>query len=98
MEYIEICEWDTFQHYKKRNPPWVKLYVKLLDDDDFCLLPDDSKLLFLCLLPFASRRKNKIRLHFPWLQKKLPIDKVITMDTLQPLIDADFIKCYHDDS
>ena len=35
MDYIEICEWDRFQHYKKRNPPWVKLYSKLLDDDEF---------------------------------------------------------------
>ena len=98
MDYIEICEWDKFQHYKKRNPPWIKLYVKMLDDDEFDCLPDDSNLLFFCLLPFASRWNNKIKLNFRWLQKKLPINKPITSDTLQPLIDAGFIQCYQGDS
>lgn len=91
MKYIGICDWDTFQHYKHRNPPWVKLYVKILDSDAFFFLPDASKLLFFCLLVFASRRKNKIRLDFTWLQKKLPINEPITMETLQPLIDAGYV-------
>lgn len=91
MKYIEICDWDTFQHYKLRNPPWVKLYVKLLDSEDFEFLPDGSQLLFFCLLAFASRRKNKIRLNFQWLQKKLPIHKTISMEVLQPLIDAGYV-------
>ena len=96
--YIEICGWDKFQHYKKRNPPWVKLYAQILDDDDFDCLPDDSKLLFFCLLPFAARRDNKIKLDFRWLQKKLPITTTITKETLQPLINAGFIACYQGDS
>ena len=98
MDYIRIAEWDKIQHYKQRNPPWVKLYSWILDDDSFDCLPDDSKLLFFCLLPFASRRKNQIRLDFKWLQKKLPIERKITNDTIQPLVTAGFIECYHDDS
>ncbi len=98
MDYIEICEWNKFQHYKKRNPPWIKLYASILDDDDFDCLQDDSKLLFFCLLPFASRRNNKMLIDFPWLQKKLPINKKITQKTLQPLVNAGFIACYQDDS
>lgn len=92
MDYIEICEWERFQHYKKRNPPWVKLYSACLDDDDFDFLPDESKLFFFCLLPFASRRNNKMKCDFKWLQKKLPISKRITQKTLQPLLDVGFIK------
>lgn len=98
MAYIEITEWDRFQHYKHRNPPWIKLYSKLLDDDEFDCLPDDSKLLFFCLILFASRKKNHINLNFKWLQKKLPIRKKITNGTLQPLVDAGFISCYKNDS
>lgn len=98
MDYLEICEWDRFQHYKKRNPPWVKLYSAVLDDDDFDAMPDASKLLFFCLLPFASRRNNKIKNDLSWLQKKLPISTKITKKTLQPLVDAGFINCYQDAS
>lgn len=98
MDYIEICEWDQFQHYKKRNPPWIKLYARMLDDDNFDCLPDDSKLLYFCLLPFASRCNNKIRFDLRWLQKKLPIHKAITRKTVNSLVDANFIDCYQDDS
>ena len=98
MDYIEICEWKKFQHYSKRDPPWIKLYAKILDNDEFDCLHDDSKLLFFCLLPFASRRNNRIKLNFQWLQKKLPINKPITIETIQPLIDAGLIQCYQNDS
>jgi len=30
-----IKNWTSFQHYKKRRPPWVKLHRTLLDDVDF---------------------------------------------------------------
>ena len=29
---LHIKNWGEFQHYKKRNPPWIKLHKKLLDD------------------------------------------------------------------
>ncbi len=98
MRYIQVEEWYKFQHYKKRNPPWIKLYSKLLENDDFDEVPDDSKLLFFCLLLFASRKGNKIKLNHAFLQKRLPISSVITKETLQPLIDAHFISVYQDDS
>ena len=27
--WIVIPGWERFQHYKDRNPPWVKLYTEL---------------------------------------------------------------------
>jgi hypothetical protein len=30
-----IKDWKKFQHYKKRRPPWIRLYRELLDDVDF---------------------------------------------------------------
>ncbi len=98
MPYMEIAEWDKFQHYKHRNPPWIKLYGRLLDDDKFDCLHDDSKLLFFCLILFASRKKNHMNLNLAWLQKKLPIEKKLTFGMFQPLINTGFIICYNDDS
>jgi len=98
MQYIKIAKWSAFQHYKKRNPPWIKLYAWILDNDEFDCMQDASKLLYFCLLLFASRRDNKIKHDFKWLQKKLPIDTNITQKTLQPLIDSGFIVCYQDAS
>lgn len=25
--YIRIVNWDRYQHYKNRRPPWIKLYT-----------------------------------------------------------------------
>ena len=96
MDFIKIVDWDKFQHYKKRNPPWIKLHTFLLDDERFECLQDDSKLLLFCLWLFAARKGNG---EIPWnpayLQRKLPVTKKVR---LQPLVDAGFISCYHNDS
>jgi hypothetical protein len=36
---IFIKNWERFQHYKVRRPPWIKLHRTLLDDRDFLTLP-----------------------------------------------------------
>lgn len=96
MQYIRICNWEKFQHYKKRNPPWIKLHVQLLENEQFECLQDDSKVLLICLWLFAARKGNgKIPADLKYLQRKLPLCK---RPKLQPLIDAGFIECYQDDS
>ena len=32
MSELRIKNWDKFQHFKDRRPPWIKLYRDLLDD------------------------------------------------------------------
>lgn len=48
---LRIKDWNEFQHYKTRNPPWIKLHKKLLDDPEFHALSGDaSKTLAMCWL------------------------------------------------
>ncbi len=97
MAYIKIKNWEKYQHYKHRSPPWIKLHSQLLDSEDFAGLQDDSKLLLICLWLYNSRKGNgKITDSVAFLQTKLPIRKKIN---LQPLADKGFIKlCKQDDS
>jgi DNA-binding transcriptional ArsR family regulator len=30
-EWITVPNWDKFQHYKDRVPPWIKLHLEILD-------------------------------------------------------------------
>ena len=32
---MRIKDWNRFQHFKDRRPPWIKLYRDLLDDPDW---------------------------------------------------------------
>lgn len=34
-QYVRVKNWKTWQHYKDREPPWVKLHARLLTDDGF---------------------------------------------------------------
>lgn len=37
--WIVIPKWDRFQHYKDRQPPWIKNYTELMSDDAYRSLP-----------------------------------------------------------
>lgn len=38
--YLRVKNWKDWQHYKDREPPWVKLHGKLLRNDDFIALSE----------------------------------------------------------
>jgi hypothetical protein len=92
MNYIRVKNWDNFQAYHDGRPIiWIKLYLKLLENEDFEDLPDASKLTLLLLWLFNARKGDgNIKADERYLAKKLSIRQV----KLQPLIDAGFIDLY----
>lgn len=36
--WIVVCNWNQFQHYKDRNPSWIKNYTELLSDPNYLAL------------------------------------------------------------
>lgn len=102
MEYLKICNWEKYQHYSQRNPPWIKLHNQLLDNYEYGRLRDDSKLLLVSLYLLASKCDNLIPNDPIWIKQKTMIQGKINID---PLIKAEFIKknnyisnCTPDDS
>lgn len=75
MDYFSVKNYDKFQHYKDRTPPWIKLYNCLLEDYEFSCLQDASKLHLIMIWLLASRMDNKIPLDPEWLKVKLALDK-----------------------
>jgi len=88
MNYIVIKNWEKYQHYSHRNPPWVKLHNSLLDDYEYSCLQDASKLLLISLFMLASKTENQIPADPLWIQQKGMLSSTID---LQPLITAGFI-------
>jgi hypothetical protein len=55
MSWIVIPNWDRFQHYKDRDPTWIKDYVSQLHDTDWSgLTLAERGLLQTCRLMFAA--------------------------------------------
>ena len=44
MDYFVVKNWENFQHYKDRNPDWIKLYQDLLDDYEFNQMPEADQI------------------------------------------------------
>lgn len=89
MEYIQVKNWEEFQHYKDRTPPWIKMYNHLLDDFEFSCLPDASKAHLLSIWLLASRTGNRIPNNARWIGNKINATEDVD---LQSLINSGFLE------
>lgn len=51
---MRIKNWNKFQHFKDRRPPWIKLYRDILDDVDWHELDGDSAKALIAIWLIAS--------------------------------------------
>jgi hypothetical protein len=83
--------WADFQHYKDRNPPWIKLHKKLLDNYEFQCLPIASRALAPMLWLIASEDdRGEIDAAPRKLAFRLRMTERELTDALKPLIDNGF--------
>lgn len=75
--------WEEYQHYKKRDPIWIKMYHRLLDDYEYGCLRDDSKLLLFSLYLLAAKTGNRIPADLEWIKAKAMIKGNIDLSELK---------------
>lgn len=91
--------WRDFQHYKDRNPPWIRLHKKLLDDFDFYSLPIASKALAPMLWLLASESvSGVISLSIQKIAFRVRMSESDLSAALKPLIDGGFFEMEQDAS
>lgn len=56
---IKIKNWEELQHFKDRNPIWIKLYRRILDQRDIMTLSSDAFKFLVCLWLLASEDKDQ---------------------------------------
>lgn len=80
---FSVKNFEKFQHYKDRSPPWIRLYNSLLDDYEFGRLPDASKAHLLAIWLLASRYDNEIPLDPDWVGRRINATTPVDLDGLQ---------------
>lgn len=87
--------WNDFQHYRDRNPPWVKLHKKFLDDFDFHSLPVASRALAPLLWLLASEHKTPQSGYIEGPASRISFRLHMTIlefdEAINPLIEKGFI-------
>ena len=90
MEYLKIKNWEEYQHYKDRCPPWIKLHVKILNDRAFSLLSRASKCLQMLLWILASETDGIIKNDINDIRFRLR-DETIEESEINLLIEKGFL-------
>ena len=87
-EYLAIKNWSEYQHYKDRNPPWIKLHVSILASEDWTMLADASKLTMIACMVVASRKSGVIPNNPSYIKRVAYLDE---LPDLEPLISCGFL-------
>lgn len=88
MNTFSVKNFDKFQHYKDRSPPWIKLYNELLDDYEFGRLQDASKMHLIAIWLLASRSDNVLPYDPEWIARRINATSKVNLDQL---VEAGFI-------
>lgn len=88
MKYLRVKNWENFQHYKDRSPPWIKLHRDLLRDYEFRCLQDASKLHLMLIWLLASQMDNKIPSDVDFIKEQIGVKGNIDF---KELIDKGFL-------
>lgn len=96
MEYLRVRNFEKFQHYSKRRPPWVKLYRDIWVAPEFHARSCEDKLYIIGMFTVASETGNLIPRDGTWLQRRLLLPH---RPDFTSLIESGFIEaCPHDAS
>jgi len=82
LEYLTIKNFEKFQHYKERNPPWIKIHAKIFRDYEFSCLPDACKLQLILMWLLASQLDNKIPNNPEFIKQQIGVNGEIELEAL----------------
>ena len=89
MAFLRVRNWTKYQHYKDRNPPWIKLHFDLLTSEDWTMLDDASRVLAVASMLLASRNNGLIPKNPRHLQRVAYLN---SLPDFKPLIDCGFLE------
>lgn len=89
-----VRHWDRFQHYKDRDPPWVKLYRDLLTAESWVLGTDVSRVVQVASILLAARYSNQIPYRWDLIRKVASLDcsEAEFAAAVQHLVNTEFLE------
>lgn len=94
MQYIRIKEWDKFQHYKDRSPPWIKLHKAMMTSRTWVSLDDAGRVLAFACMMLAADTDNKTPLDPVYLRRVAYLNQ---NPDFGPLLGVGFIEIIEED-
>ncbi len=80
--FFRVRNFEKFQHYSDRRPPWIKLYRDLWDDPRFFDLSEADRYCLMSIFVLASQHENKVSCSQKWLKTQLLMTRSIPLERL----------------
>jgi hypothetical protein len=93
MQFVRLKNWEQYQHYKNRNPVWIKLYQDLLTSQMWVRCDDASRTLAIACMVLAAKTDNKIPLDPAYLRRVAYLN---TDPDFSVLVASDFLEIIGD--
>ena len=90
-QYLRVRNWEKFQHYKDRRPPWIKYHVELLQDFDLTSLDYVTQLLYDRLLLIAALTDNNVPFSSEYIGRIAAIDEQHVAEGVEKLLEQGFL-------
>lgn len=87
---LRVKNWEKYQHYRDRNPPWVKLHFSILSSADWVTLADADRVLLVVCMLLASKNSGEVPNDPDYIQRVAYLAK---KPNLQNLIRCGFLTC-----
>lgn len=93
-EILRIRNWERFQHYKDRDPPWIKLHQSLLNNMEWFALSDLAARLLTGLWLLAAQDGNdgQLKNNVENIAWRLRCNKAAVIDGTKELIGMGFLE------
>lgn len=96
MKY-QIKNWKKFQHYKDRNPPWIKLHESVLASADWVMLDNDGRVLAIASMLVAAKNDNQIDTSDAGRSYMQRVAYLPNLPDFKPLITCGFLVPHQDE-
>lgn len=82
MKLLRVKNWERFQHYKRRSPPWIKLHRELLNDFAFQSLNDASRSHLMLIWVLAAGTDGTVPANAKFIAARIGASSAIDLDAL----------------
>lgn len=81
--YFSVKNFDKYQHYKGvASIVWIKLYVALLEDYEFTLLPDSAKWHLIGIFLLSGKLNNRVPAEHAWVARRISATETVDLTLL----------------
>jgi len=96
-QHFRVRNWSSYQSYKDRRPPWIRLHRSLIDNAEFQRMSADARALlpmfWLLACEDTDPVSGMIRMSYEDIAWRLRLPPEKVKSAISEMQDADFIEC-----